>query len=119
VISVRPVKRYSVLPDRAGLAELVDTGALMIAGTVRGVRINGGDFKPFTHPNRFRITGKLRLPAGAGGTFVLPRQIPPPEGAAYSVSLPFVVDQDGKPIISFPNYNPAEQVLIDKRHEWR
>lgn len=96
VISVHPVKRYSVLPDRAGLAELVDTGALVIAGTVRGVRINGGDFKPFTHPNRFRITGKLRLPAGAGGTFVLPLQIPPPEGDLSAACV--LSDQDMKPI---------------------
>ena len=39
VISAHPVKHYSVLPDRAGLAELVDTGVLTIAGTSRGVRI--------------------------------------------------------------------------------
>ncbi len=96
VISVHAVKRYSVLPDRAGLAELVDTGALSIAGTVRGFRINGGDFRPFTQPNRFRITGKLRLPAGVAGTFVLPRQIPPPEGDLSAACV--LSEQDMKPI---------------------
>jgi hypothetical protein len=96
VISAHPVKRYSVLPDRAGLAELVDTGALMIAGTVRGVRINGGDFKPFTHPNKFRISGKIRLPAGAAGTFILPPQIPPPEGDLSAACV--LSERDMKPI---------------------
>ncbi|WP_338821610.1 hypothetical protein [Bradyrhizobium septentrionale] len=80
VISAHPVDHYSVLPGRAGLAELVDTGALMVTGMSRGVRINGGDFKPFTVPDKFRISKKLRLPAGARGTFTLPSQVPPPDG---------------------------------------
>jgi len=32
VISAHPVKRYDILPGRAGLATLVDTGAPEIAG---------------------------------------------------------------------------------------
>jgi hypothetical protein len=96
VVSAHPVKRYSVLPDRAGLAELVDTGSLAITGTSRGIRINGGDFKPFTLPDRFRISGKLRLPAGAAGTFILPRQTPPPEGDLSAVCV--LSEADMKPI---------------------
>ncbi|MCC8961156.1 hypothetical protein H8A95_02220 [Bradyrhizobium sp. Pear76] len=80
VVSAHPVNHYSVLPGRAGLAELVDTGALMVTGMSRGVRINDGDFKPFTVPDKFRISKKLRLPAGARGTFTLPSQVPPPDG---------------------------------------
>jgi hypothetical protein len=80
VIAAHPVKRYTVLPGRAGLAELVDAGALTIAGMSRGVRINGGDFKPFTSPDKFRIADKVRLPAGVAGTFILPRGTPMPEG---------------------------------------
>lgn len=80
VVSAHPVNHYSVLPGRAGLAELVDTGALTITGMTRGVRINDGDFKPFTVPDKFRISRKLRLPAGARGTFTLPSQVPPPDG---------------------------------------
>ncbi|MBR1254888.1 hypothetical protein JQ634_14395 [Bradyrhizobium sp. AUGA SZCCT0240] len=96
VISAHPVKRYSVLPDRAGLAELVDAGALAIIGTSRGFRINGGDVKPFTVPDRFRISGKLRLPAGAAGTFILPRRTPPPEGDLNEACV--LSEEDMKPI---------------------
>jgi hypothetical protein len=87
VISAHPVKRYSVLPGRAGIAELVDSGALVIAGTSRGIRLGGGDFKPFTSADKFRITEKIRLPAGAGGTFILPRDVPVPEGDLSRVCL--------------------------------
>jgi Ca2+-binding EF-hand superfamily protein len=96
VISAHPVKRYSVLPDRAGLAELVDTGALAIIGTSRGFRINGGDVRPYTLPDRFRISGKLRLPAGAAGTFILPRRTPPPEGDLDAACV--LSEEDMKPI---------------------
>ena len=96
VISAHPVGLYSVLPGRAGLAELVDMGALRITGMSRGVRINDGDFKPFTSPDRFKIAEKLRLPAGATGTFVLPSQVPPPDG---DLSLVCVLSEaDMKPI---------------------
>ncbi|MGN1285527.1 MAG: hypothetical protein ACI4XG_02945, partial [Bradyrhizobium sp.] len=80
VVSAHPVGHYSVLPGRAGLAELVDAGALMVTGMSRGIRINDGDFKPFTMPNKFRISKKLRLPAGVQGTFTLPSEVPPPDG---------------------------------------
>lgn len=98
VISLHPVKHYSVLPDRAGLAELVDAGSLTIAGMSRGVMINGGEVKPFTTPDKFRISGKLRLPAGAGalGTFILPRQTPPPEGDLSTACV--LSEDDMKPV---------------------
>jgi Ca2+-binding EF-hand superfamily protein len=96
VISAHSVKHYSVLPDRAGLAELVDTGSLAITGMSRGVRINGGDLKPYTLPDRFRISGKLRLPAGAAGTFILPRKTPPPEGDLSAACV--LSEEDMKPI---------------------
>ena len=96
VISLHPVKHYSVLPDRAGLAELVDAGSLTIAGMSHGFRTNGKDIKPFTLPNRFRISGKLRLPAGAAGTFILPHEIPPPEGDLHAACVLSEVDM--KPV---------------------
>jgi len=98
VISAHPVQRYTVLPHRAGLAQLVDAGALTIAGTSRGIRINGGDFKPFTSPNKFRIAEKVRLPvdAGAAGTFILPRGIPVPEGDLGQACV--VSETDMKPV---------------------
>jgi hypothetical protein len=96
VVSTHPVKRYSVLPERAGLAELVDTGSLAVTGVSRGVRLNGGDFKPFTVPDKFRISGKIRLPAGAAGTFMLPRDTPPPEGDLRAICVLSEVDM--KPV---------------------
>lgn len=96
VISVHPVKHYSVLPAQAGLAELVDAGSLTITGMSRGVRIGGGNIKPYTLPDKFRISGKLRLPAGAAGTFVLPRQTLPPDGDLSSACV--VSEDDMKPI---------------------
>jgi hypothetical protein len=96
VISAHPVKRYDILPDRAGLATLVDTGALQIAGYSRGIHINGGDFKPFTSPDTFKITQKLRLPAGAVGTFLLPGDVPAPEGDLSQICLLSAADK--KPV---------------------
>jgi Ca2+-binding EF-hand superfamily protein len=96
VISAHPVKRYTVLPARAGLAELVDAGALTIAGMSRGIRINGGDFKPYTSPDKFRIAEKIRLPAGAAGTFILPRGMPMPEGDLSQACV--LSETDMKPV---------------------
>ena len=100
VISAHPVKRYDVLPDRAGLAALVDVGALEIVGYSRGIHINGGDFKPFTSPDRFKITQKLRLPAGTVGTFILPSEVPVPEGDLSQVCLLSAADM--KPLSGAP-----------------
>jgi Ca2+-binding EF-hand superfamily protein len=96
VISAHPVKRYTVLPGRAGLAELVDAGALTIARMSRGIRIDGDDFKPFTTPAEFRIVEKVRIPAGAGGTFILPRGIAAPEGDLSQSCL--LSETDMKPV---------------------
>jgi hypothetical protein len=96
VISAHQVKRYSVLPGRAGIAELVDAGALTIAGVSRGIRINGTDMKPFTSPDKFRINEKIRLPAGAVGTFILPRGIPVPDGDVSQACV--LSEADMKPV---------------------
>jgi hypothetical protein len=96
VISAHPVKRYAVLPGRAGLAELVDAGILTIAGMSHGVLINGGNLKPFTSPNKFRIRQKFRLPAGVDGTFILPRDVPAPEGDLSQICV--LSEADMKPV---------------------
>lgn len=96
VVSALSVDHYSVLPGRAGLAELVDSGALMVTGMTRGVRINDGNVRPFTVPDKFRISRKLRLPAGVSGTFVLPSQVPPPDGDVSAVCV--LAEPDMKPI---------------------
>ncbi len=96
VVSALPVKNYSVLPGSAGLATLVDAGDLRITGMSRGVRINFGDYQPYTQPDKFRITRKLRMPAGASGSFVLADQVPPPEGDLSSVCVSS--ESDKKPV---------------------
>lgn len=96
VISAHPVKRYTVLPVRAGLAELVDAGALTIAGVSRGFRIDGDDPKPFTTPDVFRIVEKVRLPARASGRFILPRDMAMPEGELSRICL--LTETDMKPV---------------------
>ena len=97
VVSAHPVKRYAVLPTRAGLAEHVDSGAIVITGLSRGIRINDGDFKPFTSPNKFRIMEKIRMPADVGdGEFSLMRGTPTPDGDLSNVCI--ISEVDKKPI---------------------
>lgn len=96
VISAHAVKHYAILPDRAGLAELVDAGSLTVIGTSRILRLNRTDAKPYTQADKFRIFGKLRLPAGVTGTFILPRQMPPPEGDFSTACV--LSEEDMKPI---------------------
>jgi hypothetical protein len=96
VVSALPVKNYSVLPGSAGLATLVDTGELRITGMSRGLRINNGDFQPFTQPDKFRVTKKVRMPAGASGSFVLADQVPPPDGDLSGVCVSS--ESDRKPV---------------------
>jgi hypothetical protein len=96
VVSALPVKNYSVLPGSAGLATLVDTGELRITGMSRGLRINNGDFQPFTQPDKFKIIKKVRMPAGASGSFVLADQVPPPDGDLSGVCVSS--ESDKKPV---------------------
>jgi len=96
VISPLPVKNYSILPGNAGLAELVDAGALIITGTSRAIRINFGDYQPFTAPDKFKITKKLRMPARVSGSFVLADQVPPPDGDLSGVCVSS--ERDKRPI---------------------
>jgi Ca2+-binding EF-hand superfamily protein len=96
VISPLPVKNYSILPGSAGLARLVDEGALVITGTSRAIRINFGDYQPFTSVDSFRITRKLRLPAGVTEHFVLDDNVPPPDGDLSGICVS--AGQDKKPV---------------------
>lgn len=96
VIAELPVKSYVVLPGRAGMAELVDIGALRIVGMSQGYRIDSGAPRPFTSPNRFKIARKIRLPAGATGTFVLARDVPIPDGDIGQACI--VSEVDMKPV---------------------
>ena len=96
IVSAHQAGSYSVLPGRAGLAELVDRGALRITSMSHGIRIENGNYSPFTSPDRFRITEKLRLPAGASGTLTLPSDVPPPDGAFGDACV--LTEPDMKPV---------------------
>lgn len=98
VISSHPVKRYTVLPGAAGLAELVDSGALEIIGTSHGLRLRAGDFKPRIWADKFLVMKKFRMPAGARGKFTLVRNIPVPDGDLSQVCIDS--DSDAMPTSS-------------------
>lgn len=96
----KPV-RYSVLPEHAGLAQLVESGALRITGEQTAIVLgnteiigSGGDdsiivpkgTKPVVsrRPSEFLIVKKIRFPAGMSGAhsvrFLLGPGVPRPDG---------------------------------------
>jgi len=84
VIATQPAARYEVWPERAGLLQLVRSGAL------RPVRASG----------EFLITRKIRFPAGlAGYKFVLLRGVPEPDGDIRFLGTTTVISEEtGRPI---------------------
>ena len=97
VISPLPVKAYDVLPQQAGLAQLLDEGALEAVGSRRVRRFGGvtivGEAKvegqqadeEFSMPGELKIVKQLRFPAGLSGghsvAFILGKGVPMPEGS--------------------------------------
>ena len=120
VVSRAPAAAYGVLPQQAGIAQLLDEGALTVIGRSqvislgkthvlpgRGDQIvvpNGLRPKVWQRPDKFRIKSKIRFPAGLSGThrvrFVLGRDVPRPEGdPGHSC----VTDEaTGKPLYRMP-----------------
>ena len=96
VISTHAVKPYTRLPGRAGLAELVDAGALTIAGISERFRLDSDDPKPFMTADEFRIVEKVRLPARSSGRFILRRGVAMPEGDLSRICL--LTETDMKPV---------------------
>ena len=103
VVSRLPAKRYETLPQQAGLAQLVESGAMRVVGESKHVmvghtRIIVGDgddvvvapkgIQPqvFMVPSRYMILKKIRLPAGLSGAhsakFILAPGVPQPDGSA-------------------------------------
>ena len=98
VVAALPVRRYEVLPQAAGLAQLLDEGALEVAGEARVIEIGkgapafSGTFQEWarrhgsrTVPTEFRIVKKMRFPAGLNGghsvRFILAKGVPMPDGS--------------------------------------
>jgi Ca2+-binding EF-hand superfamily protein len=99
VVSPLPARRYRVLPQQAGLAQLLEEGALTVAGTSRSILIEGPNITPVTNPGAFLITRKTTFPAGLNGAhsvrFILARGVPMPDG---SPGHSCVIQEDtGKP----------------------
>ena len=81
VVATYPAERYDILPEQAGLLQLVKSGALT---------------QNQAHAE-FVITRKIRLPAELGGyTFILPRGVPQPDGNVRRSAI--VSEETGQPI---------------------
>lgn len=96
VVSLLAAKRFAVLPQAAGLAQLVEEGALEVIGSRRVREFGGTSIVGDGHvsgatpsaeyriPGDYRIAKKMRFPAGLNGghsvTFILGRGIPYPDG---------------------------------------
>lgn len=99
VLSEAKAAPYVVLPQQAGLAQLIDEGALEIAESspatiigpdrrvviVGAKRIAGGESKKhYNVPTELRIVKKTRFPAGLSGAhairFILAKGVPMPDG---------------------------------------
>lgn len=96
VVSALPARHYQTLPQQAGLAQLVEDGALELSGSsrarvVNGIeivgegRIVGGNVKrAYRVPRGYRIAKKMRFPAGLSGAhsvkFILGKGVPFPDG---------------------------------------
>ena len=96
VVSSLPVRAYEVLPREAGLAQLLDAGALEAVGRSQvidfnGVRIIGkGRIRgaegavASSIPSELRIVRKIRFPTGLAGAhsvaFILGKGVPMPDG---------------------------------------
>lgn len=101
VVSLLPARRYEVLPQQAGLAQLVEEGALRVAGHQRGLALDGGrrpevvDF-----PREFLIQRKIRFPAGLYGAhsvrFILGRGVPLPDGSPGHSDV--ISEETGQPV---------------------
>ena len=102
VASRSGAKRYTTLPQEAGLAQLLDEGGLQIIGFTMAVMLgrtqvivsSGADKivapegvspEVIAKPSKFLITKKIRFPAGLNGAhsveFVLGVGVPEPDGS--------------------------------------
>lgn len=100
VVARLPAARYTVVPEEAGLAQLIDEGALEIVGTEEEIQIGGmtivggGDdliegadgqtVHRTTVPREYLIEKPITYSAGLGGAhrakFILARGVPQPKG---------------------------------------
>lgn len=112
IVSPLKVRRYEVLPQEAGLAQLLDEGALEVAGHARVITIGPGPTErgtvgdwarkqgARTVPTEFRIVRKMRFPAGLSGAhsvrFILARGVPMPDGSPGHSTV--ISEETGQPV---------------------
>ena len=84
VVSTLPASRYKILPQQAGLAQLVERGALEIYKSTKALVVSDSEVRNTSLPSHLLIRKKMRYPAGLYGghsaIFVLPPDVPEPEG---------------------------------------
>lgn len=102
VVSAMRATRFGVLPQAAGLAQLVEKGALEITGMAKVISVGntqvvvsdgndtirgpaGADMKVQQIPRQFTIRSQITFPAGLNGghsvQFILPAGVPEPKGS--------------------------------------
>lgn len=112
VVSPLAVKAYEVLPQQAGLAQLLDEGALEAVGSQRvrqfgnltivgEANVNGMEAKAeYSLPRELRIVKKMRFPAGLNGghsvKFILGKGVPMPDGSPGHSQV--ISEETGAPI---------------------
>jgi hypothetical protein len=100
VVSPLDARPYAVLPEKAGIAELMDERAIEGLGAVERVRLPTSPFdlsavpSATITPEKFRIKLKIRIPAGFSGNFLLGRGVQMPEGDLRSSCV--VSEEDGR-----------------------
>jgi len=86
IVSAAPAAPYTVLPQEAGIARLVEDGSLKPIGSslVVSTKSSGPGVEIRSEPAAYLITRQIRFPAGLYGgyavNFLLPRSVPVPEG---------------------------------------
>lgn len=112
IVSPLPVEAYEVLPQQAGLAQLIEEGALEVVGSRRvrqygnltivgEANVQGMEAKEeYSMPGELKIVKKMRFPAGLNGghsvKFILGKGVAMPEGSPGHSEV--VSEETGEPI---------------------
>jgi len=98
IVSTSAAIRLPVLPLDAGVAQLIDEGALTISRYSHGYFLEGAEPKPFREPSEFVVKRKVRMPPGltqSGLVLVLAAGVPMPDG---DFGKTCILDEARKPV---------------------
>lgn len=86
VVASLPARSFEILPQQAGLAQLVEQGALEVFQNTQAYSVSSKGMEKVFLPNQLLILKKMRYPAGLFGghsvTFILPPGVPAPDGTS-------------------------------------